>query len=51
MNGIDTNDLDEVIAKTFKEVKTAVNSHSEKSMHMYSEALRALVELRREITR
>lgn len=49
MNGIDKNDLDEVIAKTFNEVKTAVNTHSEKSIHMYSTALRALVELRQQI--
>ncbi|WP_179166552.1 hypothetical protein [Streptomyces sp. CB03238] len=49
MNGIDKNDLDEVIAKTFNEVKTAVNSHSEKSIQMYSTALRALVELRQQI--
>ncbi|MET9610127.1 hypothetical protein ABZZ17_34490 [Streptomyces sp. NPDC006512] len=50
MNGIDVNDLDEVIAKTFREVSTAVNAHNEKSIHMYSAALRALVELRREVT-
>ncbi|MFE7183692.1 hypothetical protein [Streptomyces erythrochromogenes] len=50
MNGIDINDLDAVIAKTFGEVKTAINAHNEKSLHMYSAALRALVELRREVT-
>ncbi len=49
MNGIDKSDLDEAIAKTFKEVKTAVNTHSEKSIQMYSHALRALVELRQQI--
>ncbi|WP_167367957.1 hypothetical protein [Streptomyces agglomeratus] len=49
MNGINKNDLDEVIAKTFKEVKTAVDTHSEKSIQMYSQALRALVELRQQI--
>lgn len=49
MNGIDKNDLDEVIAKTFNEVKNAVNTHSEKSIQMYSHALRALVELRQQI--
>ncbi|MEU9762903.1 hypothetical protein [Streptomyces sp. NPDC047985] len=49
MNGIDKNTLDEVIAKTFKEVKTAIDTHSEKSIHMYSEALRALVELRQQV--
>ncbi|MGW1882766.1 hypothetical protein [Streptomyces sp. NPDC001970] len=51
MSGIDRNDLDEVIAKTFNEVKTAVNTHSEKSIQMYSNALRALVELRQQILR
>ncbi|MCX4692721.1 hypothetical protein [Streptomyces sp. NBC_01408] len=50
MNGIDLNELDEAIAKTFGEVRTAVNAHNEKSLHMYSAALRALVELRREVT-
>lgn len=49
MIGIDKNDLDEVIAKTFNEVKIAVNTHSEKSIQMYSNALRALVELRQQI--
>ena len=49
MNGIDKKDLDEVIAKTFNEVKTAVTTHSEKSVQMYSHALRALVELRQQI--
>ncbi|MEU6484233.1 hypothetical protein [Streptomyces sp. NPDC046887] len=50
MNGIDKQDLDQLIARTYDEVKTAVNSHSEKSLVMYSQALRTLVELRREIT-
>jgi len=49
VNGIDKKDLDEVIAKTFNEVKTAVTTHSEKSVQMYSHALRALVELRQQI--
>ncbi|MFD7340237.1 hypothetical protein ACFV98_30225 [Streptomyces violascens] len=49
MNGIDTTTLDATIAKTFKEVKTAVDAHNEKSILMYSHALRALVDLRREI--
>lgn len=46
MNGIDIDDLDEVIARTYNEVKTAVTTHSEKSIQLYSHALRALVELR-----
>lgn len=50
MDAIDLSDLDQVIAKTFREVKTAVNGHNEKSLNMYSAALRALVELRREVT-
>ncbi|HZG07020.1 MAG TPA: hypothetical protein VE546_26215 [Streptomyces sp.] len=49
MNGIDRNELDETIAKVFKEVRTAVDSHSEKSIQMYSHALRALVELRQQV--
>ncbi|MGE9695480.1 MULTISPECIES: hypothetical protein [unclassified Streptomyces] len=49
MNGIDKKDLDEVIVKTYNEVKTAVSTHSEKSIHMYSEALRSLLELRRQV--
>ncbi|MFG3498676.1 hypothetical protein [Streptomyces sp. NPDC047928] len=46
MDGIDKKDLDAVIAKTYNEVKSAVTTHSEKSVHMYSTALRALLELR-----
>jgi hypothetical protein len=49
MDGIDRNTLDDVIAKTFKEVKTAIDMHNEKSIEMYSHALRALVELRQQI--
>lgn len=49
MNGIDKDALDEVIAKTFKEVRTAIDTHSEKSIHMYSQALRALLELRQQV--
>ncbi|MFE9168037.1 hypothetical protein [Streptomyces kebangsaanensis] len=49
MNGIDKNALDEVIAKTFKEVRTAIDTHSEKSVLMYSQALSALVELRKQV--
>jgi hypothetical protein len=49
MTGIEMKDLDEVIAHTYKEVKTAINTHSEKSLLMYSQALRALVELRQQM--
>ncbi len=47
MNGIDRNDLDEITAKTFKELQTAINSRSEKSVLMYSHALGALVQRRK----
>jgi hypothetical protein len=49
LNGIDKNVLDEVVAKTFKELKTAIDTHSEKSIEMYSLALRALVQLRQQV--
>ncbi|MEV1286502.1 hypothetical protein [Micromonospora sp. NPDC049679] len=49
MNGIDKNTLDEVVAKTFKELRTAIDTHSEKSIEMYSLALRALVKLRAQV--
>lgn len=49
MNGIDKSALDEVVVKTFKELKTAIDTHSEKSIEMYSHALRALVQLRRQV--
>ncbi|WP_170837874.1 hypothetical protein [Streptomyces sp. TP-A0874] len=51
MDAINEKDLDEVIAKTFNELRTAVDTHSEKSIQMYSQALRALVELREQVTR
>ncbi|MGC5290619.1 hypothetical protein [Micromonospora sp. DT231] len=50
MNGIDKITLDEVVAKTFTELKTAIDTHSEKSIEMYSRALRALLELRAQVT-
>jgi len=43
--GIDRATLDEALAKTFKELRTAINTHSEKSIELYSHALRALVKL------
>ncbi|MBN3928847.1 hypothetical protein IQ279_04185 [Streptomyces verrucosisporus] len=49
MNGIDRAELDETIAKAFKEVRTAIDTHSEKSLQMYSNALSALVELRQQV--
>ncbi|MGW9658780.1 hypothetical protein [Streptomyces albidoflavus] len=50
MNTIDKHAVDEAIAQAFKEVRTAMNSHNEKSLHMYTEALTALLELRKAIT-
>ncbi|MGW4916175.1 hypothetical protein ACWEPO_07765 [Streptomyces albidoflavus] len=50
MNTIYKHAVDEAIAQAFKEVRTAMNSHNEKSLRMYTEALTALLELRRAIT-
>ncbi|MGA5009360.1 hypothetical protein [Streptomyces koyangensis] len=50
MNTIDKDVVDEAIAQAFKEVRTAMNSHSEKSLRMYTEALTALLELRKAMT-
>ncbi|KNB50947.1 hypothetical protein [Streptomyces caatingaensis] len=49
IQSIDRYDLDELIAKAFDEVRTAVTTHSEKSIQTYSHALRALVELRQQV--
>ncbi|MFD4988609.1 hypothetical protein [Streptomyces sp. NPDC058374] len=49
MNGIDRKTVDDAIAHAFKEVRTAMDTHSEKSLRMYSEALTALLELRKAI--
>ncbi|MGA4860534.1 MULTISPECIES: hypothetical protein [Streptomyces] len=50
MNTIDKDAVDEAIAQAFKEVRAAMNSHSEKSLRMYTEALTALLELRKAMT-
>ncbi|MFB8415234.1 hypothetical protein ACFC63_06920 [Streptomyces albidoflavus] len=50
MDTIDKDAVDEAMAQAFKEVRTAMNSHSEKSLRMYTEALTALLELRKAIT-
>ena len=34
MNGIDDKIVDEVIASTFEELRTAINTHSEKSIEL-----------------
>lgn len=44
--GIDRSVLDDTLAKTFKELKNAIDTYSEKNIALYSQALRALVELR-----
>lgn len=49
MNGIDSKVLDETIATSFQALKRAVDTHSEKSIELYSLALRALVPLRQQL--
>jgi hypothetical protein len=49
MNGIDDTIVDEVIASTFEELRTALSTHSEKGIELYSLALRALVPLRQQL--
>lgn len=48
MNGVDGKELDKAIAKAFHELSTAMNSHSEQGVEVYSRALRALVPLRQQ---
>ncbi|RII13765.1 hypothetical protein DSC45_22690 [Streptomyces sp. YIM 130001] len=49
MASIDSNELDEVLATTFKELKTAVNNYNKDSIALYSQALSALVGLRQQV--
>lgn len=49
MASIDRNELDEVLATTFKELKTAINSYNKDSIALYSQALRALVDLKHQV--
>jgi len=49
MNGVDGKDLDEAIAKAFHQLSTAMNTHSERDVELYSRALRALVPLRQQL--
>ncbi|MFF2655678.1 hypothetical protein [Streptomyces sp. NPDC058045] len=49
MAGIDRSELDEVLATTFKELRTAVVNYNKDSIALYSQALCALVELKREL--
>ncbi|MBL0778009.1 hypothetical protein M2168_003372 [Streptomyces sp. CZ24] len=50
MNTVTKDAVDEAIAPAFKEVRTAMDTHSEKSLRMYTEALTALLELRKAMT-
>ncbi|MFD6040873.1 hypothetical protein ACFWG7_05985 [Streptomyces koyangensis] len=50
MNTLDKDAVDEAIAEAFKEVRTAMDTSSEKSLRMYTEALTALLELRKAMT-
>ena len=50
MNGIDQHAVDDAIVHAFKEVRSAMDTHSEKSLRMYTEALTALLELRKAMT-
>ncbi|WP_405394436.1 hypothetical protein [Streptomyces gougerotii] len=47
MNGIAQHAVDDAIVHAFKEVRSAMDTHSEKSLRMYGEALTALQELRK----
>ena len=49
MNGIDDAQLEQTIATCFTELKKAIDSYSPKSIELYSQALEALVQLRRHI--
>ncbi|MBF4135174.1 hypothetical protein [Streptomyces albidoflavus] len=50
MNTIDKHAVDDGHNPGLKEVRTARNNHNEESLRMYTEALTALLELRRAIT-
>lgn len=49
MEGISKAEVDEVIVKTFLELKHAVDTYSKGSVEIYSSALLPLTMLRREI--
>lgn len=49
MTTIDSQALDETIATSFKALRKAIDTHSEKSIELYSLALRALVPLRQQL--
>lgn len=49
MEGLDRAEVDELIVKTFGELKGAVGTYSKGSVELYSSALRALTLLRQEV--
>ncbi|MGO2004585.1 hypothetical protein ACTXOR_08230 [Arthrobacter rhombi] len=49
MDGIDRIEVDEVIVKTFGELKKAVDNYSKGSVELHSSALRALTLLREQV--
>lgn len=49
MQGIDKDELDQVIAQTYKNLAKALGTHSKGAIELHSQALHALVELRREV--
>ena len=51
MNGIERAEVDELIVKTFGELKKAVNNYSKGSIELYSSTLRALVPLREQVVK
>lgn len=51
MDGIERAEVDELIVKTFGELKKAVNNYSKGSIELYSSTLRALVPLREQVVK
>jgi len=49
MEGIDSVEVDELIVKTFGELKRAVDTYSKGSVELYSSALQALTLLRQQV--
>lgn len=49
MEGIDRVEVDEVIVKTFGELKKAIDTYSKGSVELHSSALRALTLLREQV--
>ena len=49
MSSVNHTEVDETIALTFSELKSAIEKFNVKSIELYSAALRALVELRTQL--